>query len=65
MRQSFFSGLDHITSHVHDLTSNDLCNLLTSRIVSIKIANNMGMLNIKGKLKTAALQKKYEVIFNF
>ena len=34
-------------------------NLLTSRIVSITITKNIGVLHIKSKLKTAELQWKY------
>ena len=33
--------------------------LLTSRVVSIVIAKNKGMLHMKWKLKSAALQIKY------
>ena len=40
--------------------SNDLIDLLqTSIIVSIAITKKIGMSHIKGKLKTAILQRKY------
>ena len=55
-----------MTSHDHDLTSNELdlplmtfFDLSTSRIVNIIIYKNIGMLHINWKLKTAVLQRKY------
>ena len=48
-----------VISHDHDLTSDDLFDLSTSRIVSFVITKNKGKLHIKWKQKTAALQRKY------
>ena len=47
-----------MTSRDKDLTSNELFYLFTSGIISI-IADKIGMVHIKLKLKTAALQRKY------
>ena len=49
MWQPFFSVLDHMTSHDHDLTYNDVFDLFTSIIVSILIAKIIGVLHIKWK----------------
>ena len=59
MWQSFFSVLDHMISHDHDLTLMTFLDLSTSRIDSIIITKNIGMLHINWKLKTVVLQWKY------
>ena len=56
MWKIFFSALDHMTSHDHNFTSHDLFRLSTSRIDSIIITKNIGVLDINWKLKTAVLQ---------